>query len=149
MSSQNFSSHPVVQEINLADGVMLDQVERLAWDKLAITLAIPTVSTKTVTMGGISGVHPISITPESTRFHLVFDQLVTYQTTEERYTRPISEGGDQWCTAYETSLFLKHCSETICTDGWFANQLTHFRIVTYDDVIDLICAGLPEITKLT
>tara|TARA_X000000950_G_scaffold142789_1_gene176989 strand:+ start:937 stop:1392 length:456 start_codon:yes stop_codon:yes gene_type:complete len=143
-------THPVAVEINNRKRLLTKLIEPINQRLLAVSIADPVAQEEATSVGGISGVQPLKIKPESDVFRLSFVDFVSYAVTEEMYAQSsdeqVSEG--EWLRIYSKSFFLDFVSKTTWATSEFPGPLVHFQINTLDHTIDIVTSKPPEIVRV-
>lgn len=143
-------THPVAVEINNCKRLLTKLIEPINQRLLTVSIADAVAQEEATSVGGISGVQPLEIKPESDVFRLSFVDFISYAVTEEMYAQysdgQVSEG--EWLRIYSKSFFLDFVSKTTWATSEFPGPLVHFQINTLDHTIDIVTSKPPEIVRV-
>ncbi|MYM55137.1 hypothetical protein [Thalassovita mangrovi] len=150
--SELFTSieHPIVTQVNKIKYLLTKQIRPINDRILEVDIAAAISNEETTSMGGIDGVHALTITPQSEAFRLSFEGFVSYAVTEEMFTQEsdeeVSIGG--WLRIYSKSFFLDFVKRSTWAESYYDTVLIHYQINTLDHTIDIVTSSAPEILKL-
>jgi len=143
--------HPIVVWTNNGGNWLTKQIQQINQRKLVVEIAIALRGAKPESVGGIDGVYPLEIKPESDGVRFVFCDFIAYSVTEEMFAQHSDQEdsvGD-WLRIFSKSFFLDFVGRSTWATSEFPGKLTHYQINTLDHTIDIATSNPPEILKLT
>jgi hypothetical protein len=94
--------------------------------------------------------YSIEVTDQSRRFAIVFQDVLTYQVTNESYT-----SGDEYeirtpgvLCKYERSRYLDFVRSSTLIESFSTGNYFHFGLLLEDDIVDVVTQSEPKIVPL-
>ncbi|WP_170507628.1 hypothetical protein [Ruegeria arenilitoris] len=143
------NDHPTVVWANGSENWQTKRIQTINQSLLVVDIAAATKASEPESVGGIDGVYPLEIKPESDELRLSFYDFVAYSVTAEMFAQQgdqeISVGG--WLRVFSKSFYLEFVERSTWATSEFPGDLIHYQINTLDHTIDVVTSNPPEILK--
>lgn len=127
--------------------LFLDELNYSGWE-IEIIISEASLSATTSEDAPVEGARKIETSPDSRRFKIKFDSVLSFQVTDESWAAPDkkAEGTFGPICVLDKSEFLDYIKKT--TYDQIYENYTHYSVMTSDDIIDVISTEPPIVEEL-